>query len=315
MQKNGGPAAFGERKRHHDIVATVLVVDDDEEVSTFLRLLCENERMIALCAKNGREATQLFENFTFDIIITEIVLPEMDGIELIRFLRAHCPDCKMLAYSASQHADVYLRAAAALKAECISCSPFNVPALQKRIRTLAKNPLGQSSGSSAFAVSSRVQGLLDGLSQRMEELHGLFDIAYQITPSGKLVYVGPDCTKLGFEQADLIGSHYSCLIDTRSCDDCRRETALKKHRGTSNTLVRSPKLIDENRTAGRITKGLYVHLKSKFSASDEEDDSTLKECRAILSASGYWDRDIRMSDKKFLGTVGIIRLIYDNVHR
>jgi len=68
-------------------VTGVLIVDDDPKTRQSLRVILEALCHRVLEAGNGREALPLVEEHKPDLMIVDIVMPEMDGLEIIRLLR------------------------------------------------------------------------------------------------------------------------------------------------------------------------------------------------------------------------------------
>ena len=75
----------------------ILVVDDEDEIRMMLRQILEMEGYEVSDAANGRMAVNLFRNDPTDLIITDIIMPEKDGIETITELRRDYPDVKIIA--------------------------------------------------------------------------------------------------------------------------------------------------------------------------------------------------------------------------
>jgi len=65
----------------------VLIVEDDEGISSFLQAELEHEDFIVSIAATGRAALTVFEQTKFDIILLDIMLPELNGIEVLRRIR------------------------------------------------------------------------------------------------------------------------------------------------------------------------------------------------------------------------------------
>ena len=80
-------------------MSRILVVDDDDQMRTVLRLILEREGHTVSDAADGRQALTEFRNESPDLVITDIVMPEMDGIETIMELRRHHGDVKIIAVS------------------------------------------------------------------------------------------------------------------------------------------------------------------------------------------------------------------------
>lgn len=65
----------------------VLVVDDDDAFRTLLKELLRAEGLVVECAANGREALAVLDRAHPQLIITDLVMPVMDGGELVRALQ------------------------------------------------------------------------------------------------------------------------------------------------------------------------------------------------------------------------------------
>ena len=66
----------------------VLIVEDDWAVLEVLKLMLEDEDYLVVTAKNGREAIRLAASKPFDLVLTDISMPDTNGIEVARTLRA-----------------------------------------------------------------------------------------------------------------------------------------------------------------------------------------------------------------------------------
>jgi two-component system alkaline phosphatase synthesis response regulator PhoP len=87
--------------------ATILVVDDNVEILTLLRLYLEREGFEVITADNCHAASKILVELTPDIIITDILLPKITGLQFIRWVRqqerlARVPIIAMSAYGKTQ---------------------------------------------------------------------------------------------------------------------------------------------------------------------------------------------------------------------
>lgn len=71
--------------------AKLLIVDDEEEIRKSLARHYEFEGYSVSTAKNGIEALKLMEESRFEVVITDIKMPEMDGLELLKAIKEHYP--------------------------------------------------------------------------------------------------------------------------------------------------------------------------------------------------------------------------------
>ena len=92
----------------------ILVVEDDNSLSVLLRLIMkvQQEDWDVASASNGVEALSQVENFQPDLVLMDIMMPEMDGIEVVRRLRAdpRYVDQKVVILSALSDPDTQRRA-------------------------------------------------------------------------------------------------------------------------------------------------------------------------------------------------------------
>lgn len=65
----------------------ILVIDDDENISKVIRLYLEKEGMEVLLAADGKTGLELFSKDNPDLVLLDIMMPEMDGIELLAAVR------------------------------------------------------------------------------------------------------------------------------------------------------------------------------------------------------------------------------------
>ncbi len=78
----------------------VLVVEDDPTVGESIRLLLKKRGYGILLASNGKEALSLFRQETVDLVITDLIMPKMDGIELLGEVKHLKPETEVIVISA-----------------------------------------------------------------------------------------------------------------------------------------------------------------------------------------------------------------------
>lgn len=74
----------------------ILIADDEEAISSILAKRLAREGYNCVTAKNGREALSHFYKDTFSLIITDIKMPEMDGIELLKRIKGINPNIRVI---------------------------------------------------------------------------------------------------------------------------------------------------------------------------------------------------------------------------
>lgn len=117
---------------------TILVVDDEEGMRLMLQDLLEHEYAVTLAA-NGRDAERLLCKSTFDLLITDLVMPEMNGIELVMSIKSKKPEQKIIAISGGGGITGrfdYLPVVELLGADKILAKPFQLSELMGAVKTV-----------------------------------------------------------------------------------------------------------------------------------------------------------------------------------
>jgi len=65
----------------------ILIVDDEENMLKMLKTFFEEKGFKCYTAKNGKEALAVIEENEVDLVITDMKMPEMDGLELLRIIK------------------------------------------------------------------------------------------------------------------------------------------------------------------------------------------------------------------------------------
>lgn len=97
-------AVFGRWNRPE--LTSVLVVDDDARVRTLMRGRLEIAGYRVDEAPNGEVALDMYRDAPTDVVVTDIVMPEMDGREFISLLRDQFADARIVAISGAIGHDI-----------------------------------------------------------------------------------------------------------------------------------------------------------------------------------------------------------------
>lgn len=108
-------------------MAKILLVDDNAELLELAAMFLREADHSVTMAADGKEAMRLVEGNAFDLIITDIVMPEKEGLETIRELRRKNPAVKIIAISGGGHVapENYLVMARMLGAAQSLTKPFS----------------------------------------------------------------------------------------------------------------------------------------------------------------------------------------------
>lgn len=116
-------------------MARILLVDDDDFFRDMLRTTLEGMEHEVTVAKNGREALRLHEPGAFDLVLTDLIMPEVEGIETIIELRGREPALRVVAMSGGgrSFAEDYLHIARKFGAEQVLAKPFTIEELTRAL--------------------------------------------------------------------------------------------------------------------------------------------------------------------------------------
>ncbi len=106
----------------------ILVIDDDEQMRTLLAKAMEWAGFEVITADNGRKGQLLFEEQPADLVITDLIMPEQEGLETIRSLKRIHPRVRIIAISGGGRIGpgAYLPAAMELGADLVFAKPFDI---------------------------------------------------------------------------------------------------------------------------------------------------------------------------------------------
>jgi CheY-like chemotaxis protein len=118
------------------VLANILVVDDDIAVQAVIRLLLERDGHHVVAASDGLKGLSTFETGNFDLLIVDIFMPGMDGLETMRHIQQQRPDIPIIVISGrpipsdSSAGPDFLTMAVKLGAISSLQKPFKAPALR-----------------------------------------------------------------------------------------------------------------------------------------------------------------------------------------
>jgi CheY-like chemotaxis protein len=123
-------------------MATILLVEDDDQYRAMLNEVLRLAGHEVFLARNGNEALRLYQAQPADVVLTDLIMPEKEGLETIRELRALNPAVKIIAMSGGGRINSkdYLLMAQRFKAQRVLAKPFLQQTLLTMIRELLEDP-------------------------------------------------------------------------------------------------------------------------------------------------------------------------------
>jgi len=117
-------------------MSSILVIDDDPEIRELMERVLSSDTNRVQTADSGKTGMQLLRESPFDIVITDILMPDFDGFEVIMEINSMEPRPRLIAMtggSVNLSREYLLRVATVLKVEQVLHKPFTVEQLQKVI--------------------------------------------------------------------------------------------------------------------------------------------------------------------------------------
>ncbi len=155
-------------------MSNLLIVDDEQSYRQLLTLVFDGEGHNIRTAANGREAVEMLHDEPADLIISDVRMPDMDGIEMLRSVRETMPDVGVVFMTA--HASVEsAREAFKLGADDFITKPFDVEELKVIVRkTLEKQALIDENR--AFKRAQRERGSIRNIIGNSTKMQGIFQM-------------------------------------------------------------------------------------------------------------------------------------------
>jgi DNA-binding response OmpR family regulator len=158
----------------HD-AATILLVDDEDAVQKLLTYPLEQEGFRVLQARDGEEALLRFEAEHVDLVVLDLMLPKLDGLEVCRRLRTHSAVPIIMLTARDDELDKVV--GLELGADDYITKPFSIREFRSRVRALLRRASLNATDGGRDVIS--VDGLSLDLAKRTVELEGRrIDLTY-----------------------------------------------------------------------------------------------------------------------------------------
>lgn len=162
-------------------MSNILIVDDEQSYRQLLSLVFEGDGHKIRTAMNGRQALELLQESPADVIISDVKMPDMDGIEMLRAVRETQPDLGVILMTAFASVET-AREAFKLGADDFIQKPFDVEELKLIVRkTLEKQELIVENR--AFKRAQRDRGSIKnivGASAKMDAIFQMIETVAEV---------------------------------------------------------------------------------------------------------------------------------------
>ncbi|MEO7659326.1 MAG: sigma-54 dependent transcriptional regulator [Pyrinomonadaceae bacterium] len=155
-------------------MANILIVDDEQSYRQLLSLVFEEQGNDIRTAMNGRQALELLAEQPADVIISDVKMPDMDGIEMLRTVRETLPDLGVVLMTAFASVET-AREAFKLGADDFIQKPFDVEELKLIVKkTLEKQALINENR--AFKRAQRERGSVKNIVGTSSKMNAIFQM-------------------------------------------------------------------------------------------------------------------------------------------
>jgi DNA-binding response OmpR family regulator len=186
--------------------ATILLIEDEARLRHNLQILLQSEGYCVVTAEHGVEGLQRLQEETFDLVITDLVMPKMDGFQVMEYLQEHHRDTVVVvitAYASTESAIQALRRGA----YDYIAKPFDIDFLQIVIkRALEKARLQKAlrhyMSELERRVAERTHELTDAKSKLEQSLGDLQAAQERLIQTARLHAMGEATTAVAHELAD-----------------------------------------------------------------------------------------------------------------
>ena len=119
-------------------MSKILIIDDEPYILLMLKKMLEKVGYEVDLASNGRQGLELFQKDSADMVITDIIMPDKEGLEIIMEMKQTHPDLKIIAISGGGRIspESYLECAKHFGAARVFQKPFRQKELMLAVREL-----------------------------------------------------------------------------------------------------------------------------------------------------------------------------------
>lgn len=261
-------------------LARLLIVDDDPRLAQSLKELTSLEGYLAECCHSGRAAIDLLDHQMFNLILLDLMMPGMNGHEVMDYVRHHHPQIPVIMLSGTGTMNEAIQALRNGVYDFI-----RKPYLPEELLRTIENALHKT----------RLEVLNNSINTKLEHSENLYhylvdsspDIIYTLDTDGNFTFINQRVsTLLGFSSGDLLGQHYSILIHE---DDMERAKYAFNERRTGDRASSNVEL----RLQCKDSDGVYRHFEASF-------------ITIVLNAKGLYPNE-QPIDASCLGSYGVAR--------
>jgi diguanylate cyclase (GGDEF)-like protein/PAS domain S-box-containing protein len=273
----------------------ILVVDDQDDIREALVTLIGLWSHNVYGASNGKEGFELYQTYLPDIVITDIRMPVVGGLEMIEKIKAHNPSLPIIITSAFQDPE-YLLNAIELKVDGYIVKPIKKRDLKSRLEHISKALLFEEEIAKRLKAEQEYEDLYDFSA----EMHVSVD-----PKSAKILKCNQTlANKLGYTKDEIIGREIFDLYHPECMDDVQKAF----HQFVTTGKVTNAELILQHKNGDKIDVLLNV-------TSVRDKQGTILYSRSTwvdISEKKHYEAQLNAQNRELMHTKS--RLQYQSEH-
>lgn len=132
----------------------ILIVEDEQAISNLIKMSLDHEDYMCTCVSDGLEAANIIEKENFDLILLDVMIPKIDGYELMNYIRPL--DIPVIFLTAKSSVDDKVKGLK-LGAEDYLAKPFEIIELLARVETVLRRYNKQVQTIELFGIEIETQ--------------------------------------------------------------------------------------------------------------------------------------------------------------
>lgn len=257
---------------------SILIVDDEPHFRrAYMELLAGDQRSIGE-ASTGQEAIAKLKEGQMDLVILDLKLPDISGLEIMEWMSTHKVDTSVIVFSADKSISSAIHALRHRAFEFLrkDCDPNDMIIAVDRALANRQRDKELAIVSAQLEHSERLHRFLVEQSP---------DMIFTLDRQGRFTFInGRVSTLLGYAPEELVGQHYTKAVDPRDHEHVQYA-------------------FNERRVGERATSNLEV----RFKRNPSKPTGNGSVMTAILSSQGVYETILLGAPGSFLGTSGVAR--------
>ncbi len=190
------------------LMPRILVVDDEPRMCDSLKILLADRGYDIKTSNSGEEAITHVTNHPFDLVLLDVVMPGMDGYQVMDYLKRHHPELLIIMMTGNASVDSAVGALRRGAYDYLS-KPFSHEGLLKRV----ENALEQKRSKLEKEIISKKLELSEARYRYL--VQNSPDIIFILSPEGEFRFINNTVEHLlGYESSSLIGRHFTSIVAT-----------------------------------------------------------------------------------------------------